>query len=72
MAMHFWEKTKGEQMGLDFFPQINMGNGIGRVAPTCSELSNVLPGLPMHFLKHLSVILCNAGQILLGMHGIIW
>lgn len=26
-------------------------------AHTCSELSRVLPGLPMHFLKHLSVIL---------------
>lgn len=26
---------------------------------TCSELSSVLPGLPMHFLKHLSVILWN-------------
>lgn len=26
----------------------------------CSELSSVLPGLPMHFLKHLSVILCSS------------
>lgn len=26
----------------------------------CSELSSVLPGFPMHFLKHLSVILCSS------------
>ena len=30
---------------------------------TCSELSSVLPGLPMHFLKHLSVILWNTKHI---------
>jgi len=30
----------------------------------CSELSSVLPGLPMHFLKHLSVILCSSSWAL--------
>jgi len=55
-------------MGLDV---ISSNCGIGCPAHTCSELSNELPGLPMHFLKHLSVILCNEGQMALGMHGII-
>lgn len=33
------------------------------VVHTCSELSRELPGLPIHFLKHLSVILCNTNTM---------
>lgn len=65
------KKRKGYAWAHMLFPQRNMDSAIGCPAHTCSELSNVLPGLPMHFLKHLSVILCNERQMALGMHGII-
>lgn len=68
-------KEKGEERGVhmralslcslelyvrDTVFQASIYRSIHMAIHFCSELSSVLPGLPMHFLKHLSVILCSS------------